>query len=56
MPCAWRNTLEVVLVLDNDREMIILGGIKTFREEMTDNMCTSPVITKRGKKKLSSPG
>lgn len=28
VPYTWRNTLEVVLVLDNDGEIIILGGIE----------------------------
>lgn len=32
----WRNTLEVALVLDNDREMIILGGIENAGLERND--------------------
>lgn len=36
VPYTWRNTLEAVLVLDNDREMIILGGIENAGLERKD--------------------
>lgn len=36
VPYTWRNTLEAVLVLDNDREMIILGSIENAGLERKD--------------------
>lgn len=36
VPYTWRNTLEVVLVLDNDREIIILGGTENTGLERND--------------------
>lgn len=36
VPYTWRNTLEVVLVLDNDRAMIILGYIENAGLERND--------------------
>lgn len=52
VPYTWRNTLEVAIILDNDRQMIILGGIENTGLQRDASNCAFPVTTKRGKKKV----
>ena len=53
VPYTWRNTLEVAIILDNNRQIIVLGSIENagLQRDASNIICTFPIITKRERKK-----